>query len=75
MPEVGASLESLDTTMGDAGDSSQLVSMANMDEQNQSVLGEGRITPVVGDFLKMQFVEHKVVPTILVSGLGVWTKR
>ena len=23
--------------------------------------------PVVGDFLKMQFVEHKVVPTILVS--------
>lgn len=28
------------------------------------------IQPVVGDYLKMQFVEHRVVPTILVSGLG-----
>lgn len=29
-----------------------------------------QITPVVGDFLKMQFVDHQVVPTILVSYLG-----
>jgi SIT4-associating protein SAP185/190 len=28
----------------------------------------GNVAPVVGDFLKMQFVEHRVVPTILVSG-------
>ncbi|KUJ15123.1 SAPS-domain-containing protein [Mollisia scopiformis] len=64
VPEVGASLESLDTTMGEAGDSSQLIAMANTDEHNQAA-EESRITPVVGDFLKMQFVEHKVVPTIL----------
>ncbi|ORY58544.1 SIT4 phosphatase-associated protein-domain-containing protein [Pseudomassariella vexata] len=27
--------------------------------------GDSHLKPVVGDFLKMQFVEHKVVPTIL----------
>ena len=32
-----------------------------------SSLGAQLSQPVVGDFLKMQFVEHKVVPTILVS--------
>lgn len=31
---------------------------------------EHQAEPVVGDFLKMQFVEHKVVPTILVSSLS-----
>ncbi|KAF8849669.1 SAPS-domain-containing protein [Acephala macrosclerotiorum] len=63
VPEVATAVESVDTTMGEVGDSSQSVVMANMD--GQSALEEGRITPVVGDFLKMQFVEHKVVPTIL----------
>lgn len=62
-PESIMSSESLDTTMGEAGDSSNIV-MGNTEDSHVSVED---ITPVVGDFLKMQFVEHKVVPTILVS--------
>jgi SIT4-associating protein SAP185/190 len=64
--EPNVSAESMDTTMGEAGDSSNSVMMENTDEQQQST-GEEPPAPVVGDFLKMQFVEHKVVPTILVS--------
>lgn len=66
-PESQIGTESLDTTMGEAGDSSNLVAAENIEEQNQSVLMEDGVGAVVGDFLKMQFVEHKVVPTILVS--------
>ena len=65
-PESNISAESLDTTMGEAGDSSSSVMMSNTENHQQSSLEEPS-TPVVGDFLKMQFVEHKVVPTILVS--------
>ena len=64
--EQVATPETLDTTMGDAGDSSTSVLMGNTDDQQQSTMEEAIIS-VVGDFLKMQFVEHKVVPTILVS--------
>jgi SIT4-associating protein SAP185/190 len=68
MPEAALSVESLDTTMGEAGDSSNSIMMGNTDEHNQQATPEETPTaPVVGDFLKMQFVEHKVVPTILVS--------
>jgi SIT4-associating protein SAP185/190 len=66
VPEASQSAESLDTTMGEAGDSSQSVIMENTEDHQQSLIDEAT-TPVVGDFLKMQFVEHKVVPTILVS--------
>jgi SIT4-associating protein SAP185/190 len=67
-PEVAQSVESLDTTMGEAGDSSNSIMMGNTDEHSQQTPPEEAPTaPVVGDFLKMQFVEHKVVPTILVS--------
>jgi SIT4-associating protein SAP185/190 len=66
IPEQNTSSETLDTTMGEAGDSSNSVMMGNTDDHQQSMMEEA-ITPVVGDFLKMQFVEHKVVPTILVS--------
>jgi hypothetical protein len=31
--------------------------------------------PVVGDYLKMMFVEHSVVPTILVCGLSFPSKK
>ena len=65
-PEQSTSSETLDTTMGEAGDSSNSIMMGNTDDHQQSMM-EDAITPVVGDFLKMQFVEHKVVPTILVS--------
>jgi SIT4-associating protein SAP185/190 len=58
--------ESLDTTMGEAGDSSNSIMIENPDDQQLSAM-EDTSTPVVGDFLKMQFVEHKVVPTILVG--------
>lgn len=64
LPESTQSTESLDTTMGEAGDSSQSVMMETTEEHQQSMIDEAA-TPVVGDFLKMQFVEHKVVPTIL----------
>ncbi|KAG4420415.1 hypothetical protein IFR04_006431 [Cadophora malorum] len=64
-PEVAQSVESLDTTMGEAGDSSNSIMMSNTDEHNQQSMEDVQTGPVVGDFLKMQFVEHKVVPTIL----------
>lgn len=56
VPEVGNE----DTTMGEAGDSIIV-------NERQEPLAAPSTAPVVGDFLKMQFVEHKVVPTILVS--------
>lgn len=64
--------DTADTTMADVGDVSSSVLMGNTDEheQEQSRTGaadEAEPLPVVGDYLKMQFVEHKVVPTILVS--------
>ncbi|KAK0107929.1 hypothetical protein ONS96_003715 [Cadophora gregata f. sp. sojae] len=64
-PEVTQSVESLDTTMGEAGDSSNSIMMSNTDEHNLQAMEDVQSSPVVGDFLKMQFVEHKVVPTIL----------
>ncbi|KAH8819924.1 SIT4 phosphatase-associated protein-domain-containing protein [Xylogone sp. PMI_703] len=56
--------ESLDTTMGEAGDMANSVLMRDAEDRAQQP-EEGPITPVVGDYLKMQFVEYKVVPTIL----------
>jgi SIT4-associating protein SAP185/190 len=42
--------------------------MGNTDDNSQQTPPEeSSVAPVVGDYLKMQFVEHKVVPTILVS--------
>jgi len=67
-PEPQASVESLDTTMGEAGDSLNSILMGNTEEHPQPS-EEAPAGHVVGDFLKMQFVEHKVVPTILVSPL------
>ncbi|PQE25997.1 SIT4 phosphatase-associated protein [Rutstroemia sp. NJR-2017a BBW] len=59
------SVESVDTTMGDAGDSSHSIMMGNTEEHHPESTVEASGAPVVGDYLKMQFVEHKVVPTIL----------
>jgi len=59
------SMESVDTTMGDAGDSSHSIMMGNTEEHHPDSTIEASGAPVVGDYLKMQFVEHKVVPTIL----------
>lgn len=58
----------LDTTQGDDGETTRSLLMSGNDQSlvphfEYDVDGQ----PIVGDFLKMMFVEHKVVPTILVS--------
>ncbi len=58
----------LDSTQGDDGDTSRSILISGTDQSfvphfEYDVDGQ----PIVGDFLKMMFVEHKVVPTILVS--------
>lgn len=60
-----------DTTHGEEGDSSRSVLMSGNDQSftpqfEYDVGGQ----PMVGDFLKMMFVEHHVVPTILVCCAG-----
>ncbi|KAK6613258.1 sit4 phosphatase-associated protein [Botrytis cinerea] len=59
------SLDNIDTTMRDAGEGNNSVLMGNTGEPSQDQTLETTGAPVVGDYLKMQFVEHKVVPTIL----------
>ena len=62
------SQETINTTLGEEGDSDRSVLMSGNDHSyanhfEYDVDGQ----PMVGDFLKMMFVEHHVVPTILVS--------
>ena len=63
----GNSQDTINTTLGEEGDSSRSVLMVGT-EHNFAPHIESDIDgqPLVGDFLKMNFVEHKVVPTILV---------
>ena len=64
----GNSQDTIDTTLGEEGDSIHSVSMSGNDESfTPEVENDIDGQPVVGDFLKMMFVEHRVVPTILVS--------
>ena len=58
----------LDSTHGEEGDTSRSILISGTDQSfvphfEYDVDGQ----PIVGDFLKMMFVEHRVVPTILVS--------
>lgn len=64
----GNSQDTIDTTLGEEGDSQRSVLMSG-NEQSFAPQIENDVDgqPMVGDFLKMMFVEHKVVPTILVS--------
>ena len=67
----GDSQQTIDTTHGEEGDSSRSVLMSGNDQSfapqfEYDVDGQ----PMVGDFLKMMFVEHHVVPTILVCCSG-----
>ncbi len=67
----GDSQQTIDTTHGEEGDSSRSVLMGDSDQSlapqfEYDVDGQ----PMVGDFLKMMFVEHHVVPTILVCCAG-----
>lgn len=67
LSESNMSVDSVDTTMGDAGDMDNSVLKGNAEELARDQTMETTAAPVVGDYLKMQFVEHRVVPTILVS--------
>ena len=64
----GNSQETVDTTLGEEGDSQRSVLMSG-NETSFAPTTENDVDgqPMAGDFLKMMFVEHKVVPTILVS--------
>ena len=66
--DTGHNSNVLESTQGDDGDTSRSMLMSGNDQSfvphfEYDVDGQ----PIVGDFLKMMFVEHKVVPTILVS--------
>lgn len=66
--EFGNSQETMHTTQGEEGDSVRSVLTSGHDQSfaphiENDVDGQ----PMVGDHLKLMFVEHKVVPTILVS--------
>ena len=63
----GSSQETIDTTLGEEGDSGRSGLLGSTNHSfaphiENDVDGQ----PIVGDFLKMMFVEHQVVPTILV---------
>ena len=68
---AGDSSETIDTTQGEEGDSVKSILLSG-NEQDFEPHVETDIDgqPVVGDFLKMMFVEHRVVPTILVSAIS-----
>lgn len=62
------SQETIDTTLGEEGDSARSVTISNGDQNFEPQIesdDDGEL--LVGDLLKMMFVEHQVVPTILVS--------
>ena len=64
---TGGSQDTIDTTLGEEGDSSR--SIVVPDDQTFAPHIENDVDgqPIVGDYLKMMFVQHEVVPTILVS--------
>ncbi|KAL8687205.1 MAG: hypothetical protein Q9218_006560 [Villophora microphyllina] len=62
----GVSQETIDTTMGEEGDSARSLTISNNDQMFEPQLeSDDDGEPLVGDLLKMMFVEHRVVPTIL----------
>ncbi|KAL8717518.1 MAG: hypothetical protein Q9225_005250 [Loekoesia sp. 1 TL-2023] len=69
--DVGAgadnSQETIDTTLGEEGDSTRSLILSNSDQKFEpQIERDDDGEPLVGDLLKMMFVEHSVVPTILV---------
>ncbi|KAL8779683.1 MAG: hypothetical protein Q9213_006830 [Squamulea squamosa] len=62
----GNSQETIDTTGGEEGDSARSMTMSTNDQTfGPQIECDDNGEPLVGDLLKMMFVEHKVVPTIL----------
>lgn len=72
-PEVPSSPRNIRNPKDDEGQTSQLEgdSLQTAQDDSTQVIQLARTgsndTPVVGDYLKIMFVEHRVVPTILVS--------
>lgn len=67
-PTGGDSQDTIDTTQGEEGDSIRsVISSGNDNNFEPHFETDVDGSPVVGDYLKMMFVEHRVVPTILVS--------
>ncbi|KAL8816235.1 MAG: hypothetical protein Q9223_004719 [Gallowayella weberi] len=64
--DEGNSQETIDTTGGDEGDSIRSVAMSTDGQTLEpQIESDENGEPLVGDLLKMMFVDHKVVPTIL----------
>ncbi|KAL9630736.1 MAG: hypothetical protein Q9204_004571 [Flavoplaca sp. TL-2023a] len=62
----GNSQGTIDTTGGEEGDSARSMTMSTNDQTFEpQIESDDNGEPLVGDLLKMMFVEHKVVPTIL----------
>ncbi|KAI4262678.1 MAG: hypothetical protein L6R42_002146 [Xanthoria sp. 1 TBL-2021] len=62
----GNSQGTVDTTGGEEGDSARSMTMSTNDQSFEpQIESDDNGEPLVGDLLKMMFVEHKVVPTIL----------
>ncbi|KAL8796274.1 MAG: hypothetical protein Q9195_001389 [Heterodermia aff. obscurata] len=64
--QASGSQDTIDTTLAQEGDSDRSALIATGDQPFQPHIEhdvDGR--PIVGDYLKMMFVEHRVVPTIL----------
>ncbi|KAL8949712.1 MAG: hypothetical protein Q9222_004204 [Ikaeria aurantiellina] len=62
----GRSQETIDTTLGEEGDSARSLITSNNDQSFEPHMERDEDgEPLVGDLLKMMFVEHRVVPTIL----------
>lgn len=62
-PTKAETVEGLKSQDTEGGEASGTVPVPATETQAAS--DDEKVTPVVGDFLKMQFVEHRVVPTIL----------
>ncbi|KAL8963947.1 MAG: hypothetical protein Q9183_004823 [Haloplaca sp. 2 TL-2023] len=60
------SQETIDTTLGEEGGSTRSMNVSHGDQTFEpQIESDDNGEPLVGDLLKMMFVEHKVVPTIL----------
>lgn len=65
--DVGDSHENIDTSLAEEGDISRSALTSTSEAFVPHIENDVDGQPIVGDYLKMMFVEHKVVPTILVS--------
>ena len=71
--QASDSQDTIDSTLAQEGDSDRSAFMTSTGQPFQPHIEndiDGR--PIVGDYLKMMFVQHQVVPTILVSTVSCW---